>query len=189
MKKGFFALIVINLFLTAAVYAQVDIEIPKGTVSVIDDFENGNYWIWAGSDWDKYGGHKSSDGCGLSKKGITEGKYAMELISEPVTPGCGSTWFYDGGVDMTGAKYVVADFYNPNDITFVTCFVMQTTDNWEWKQTEMFNIGPGKHTVVYPVEHLNEHFNEVKRINICSYFYQTSDKQTSLYVDNIRMIK
>lgn len=189
MKKGLFALIFINMFMTAVVFAQVDISIPKGAVQVIDNFENGNYWIWAGSDWDKYGGHKSSDGVSLSKKGITEGKYALEMMLEPIGPGASATWFYDGGVDMTGGKYIVADFYNPNDITFVTCFVIQTTDNWEWNQTEMFNIYPGKHTVVFPVEHLNKNFNDVKRINICSFFYQTNDKSCSMYVDNIRLIK
>jgi len=189
MKKGLFAFIFINLVLTCAVFAQVDVAIPEGKVQIIDNFENGNYWIWAGSDWDRYGGHKSSMGANLSKEHRTEGKYSMELLLEPITPGCGATWFYDGNQDLSGGKYIVADFYNPGPITYVTCFVLQATNDWKWLQTEMFNIPPGKHTVVFYVEHLNESFNDVRRINICSYFYETCTSDSSLFVDNIRLIK
>lgn len=189
MKKGLFSVLFINLFLAASLFAQVDVPVPEGEVQVIDDFENGNYWIWAGSDWDRYGGHKSSMGCNLSKQHRTEGKYSMELLLEPVKPGASANWFYDGSQDLSGGKYVVADFYNPGPITYVTCIVFQATDKWEWLQSEMFNIPPGQHTVVFDVEKLNEHFNDVRRITISSFFFQECKEDSSLFVDNIRLIK
>lgn len=189
MKKGIIALIFINLFLSSAVFAQVDIPIPQGIIQVVDNFENGNYWIWAGSDWDKYGGHKSSCGATLSKQHVSEGKYSMELMLEPINPGASATWFYDGDMNLAGAKYIVADFYNPGPITFVTAFVMQCTNNWNWNQSEMFNIPPGKHTVVFDVRNINKDFNDIKRINVTSYFYQENKDDTSLFIDNIRAIK
>lgn len=189
MKKSFFCIIAINILMMFSVYAQVDAYIPEGEVQVIDDFENGNYWIWAGSDWDRYGEHKISWGCNLSKEHVTEGKYSMELLNEPSHPGASATFFYDGSQDLSGGEYIVADFYNPGPYGVSINMVMQATDNWNWLDTNYYWISPGAHTVVWYVGHKNEHFNDVRRINICVYFNEYCDYDTSLFVDNIRLIK
>lgn len=187
--KRLFTLLIIGFVCTAGAFAQVDAPVPDGQVQIIDNFENGNYWIWAGFDYDKYGDHKISCGADLSKTGITEGKYAMELKLEPTGPGKGALWFYDGSQDLSGGNYIVADFYNPSPITHVVTFVIQATDGWNWNQAEMYNIEPGHHTVVWYVGDMNKDFKETKRISIMSYYWQQFNEESSLYVDNIRLIK
>ena len=53
MKK-IFTFLAILLISSAAVFAQVDGAEPDGTSFLFDGFEKGNYWIWAGFDWDQY---------------------------------------------------------------------------------------------------------------------------------------
>ncbi|MCR4742460.1 MAG: hypothetical protein K5866_06295 [Treponema sp.] len=189
MKKSFLAFLVFGFVFSAGLFAQVDIPIPKGQVQIIDDFENGNYWIWAGSDWDQWGGHKVSSGADLYKKWVSEGKYSMQLVMDSVEPGNDGSWFYDGGQDLSGGKYIVCDFYNPTPINHNVAIVLQCTDNWNWNQSDFFMLPPGEHTIVFKVEHLNEHFDEVKRINISDYVNEKHEGDTSIFVDNIRLIK
>lgn len=190
MKKGIITFILFNIISVFAIFAQgVDVEIPAGRTQVIDDFENGNYWIWAGSDWDRYGGHKYSDGCGLSKEHITQGKYSMELLLEPVVPGANATFFYDGNQDLSGAKWVVLDIYNAHPNGFSLNIVLQATDDWSWLQTDSYWITPGQHKVVFYVGHLNEHFDDVRRFNVNCYFGEKTNSESSLFIDNIYMIK
>ena len=87
--KRFYSLI-ISIFLTLGVssaFAQVDTDLPKGQVSVFDGFENGNYWIWAGFDYDQYGPHKISNGANLSMDWASEGRHSLELTMEAMGPG------------------------------------------------------------------------------------------------------
>ena len=173
----------------AAASAQVDVPVPAGLVQVIDDFENGNFWIWAGSDWDKYGTHKVSAGADLSKRGVSEGKHAMELLLEPVKDGDEAVWFYDGSQNLSGGKYIAADFYNPYPVEHRVSFAIQATDSWLWIQTEEFTVPEGRHTVVFSVGEMNEHFDDVRRINLTSTVRGSYGADFSLYVDNIRLIK
>jgi len=190
MKKGIIIFILFNIVSIFAIFAQgVDVEAPKGTTQVIDDFENGNYWIWAGSDWDRYGGHKYSDGCGLSKKHVSQGKYSMELLCEPVVPGANATFFYDGNQDLSGAKWIVLDVYSEHPKGFSLNLVLQATDNWNWLQTESYWITPGAHKVVYYVGHINENFNDVRRFNVNMWFNEAVKQESSVYIDNIYFIK
>lgn len=189
MKKIFLFLMIFSFTFATNLFAQVDATVPKGTVQIIDNFENGNYWIWAGSDWDQWGGHKVSSGADLYKKWVSEGKYSMQLVMDSVEPGNDATWFYDGGQDLSGGKYIVADFYNPTPIHHVIGIAIQATDNWTWLQTESYTLPPGQHTIVFYVENLNEHFDDIKRINITDYVFEKNDGDTSIFVDNIRLIK
>lgn len=189
MKKSLFCIIAINILMMFSVYAQVDVEIPEGTVQVIDNFENGNYWIWAGSDWDRYGEHKISWGCNLSKEHVTEGKYSMELLCEPAHPGANATFFYDGSQDLSGAQYIVVDVYNPGPKGVTVNMVFQATNNWDWLDTQYYWISPGQHTVVFYMAHKNEHFDDVRRINFSVYFNDKIDHDSSIFIDNIRLIK
>lgn len=188
MKKYFFALSFL-IFSATLSFAQTDISLPDGQMQVIDDFENGNYWIWACSDWDQWGGHKVSQGADLSKRWSSQGKYSLHLVIDSVKDGDDASWFYDGGQDLTGGRYIVADFYNPTPLTHKIAFVIQVTDNWNWKQSPLSDLPPGVHTMVFPVEELNEHFDEVRRINIIDRLSGNHSGDTSIFVDNIRLIK
>lgn len=188
MKK-LFIILFINIVFAASLFAQVDAANPKGTVQIIDDFENGNYWIWAGSDWNRYGDHKVSTGCNLSQENAIEGKYSLELLVGPVEPEENAIWFYDGSQDLSGGKYAAMDIYNayPTDIT--VSFVVQVTENWNWKESERYTVTPGLHHVVFDVQHLNERFDEVKRIIVSVKFKGTCKQETSLFLDNVILIK
>lgn len=189
MKRFFSIFLILNIFAITIISAQVDIEVPKGTVQIIDDFENGNFWIWAGSDWDKYDYNAVSCGVALSKEHITQGKYSMELMHSSVKNEGTAIWFYDGSQDLSGGKYIVADFYNPGLVEHKVCFVLQATPQWKWLQTVEYIIPTGKHTVVFYVADINSDFGEINRINIRSIISPSCSEDASLFVDNIRLIK
>ena len=113
----------------------------------------------------------------------------MELLVEPVIPGANATFFYDGNQDLTGAKWIVLDIYNDHPNGFSLNLVLQATDNWNWLQTESYWITPGAHKVVFYVGHINEHFNDVRRVNVNWWFNQETKTESSLFIDNIYMIK
>jgi len=190
MKKSLFCIIAVNILMMFSVYAQVNAPIPEGEIQVIDDFEHGNYWIWAGSDWDRYGEHKVSWGCNLSKEHVTEGKYSMELLNEPTRPGSAATFFYDGSQDLSGGRFVAVDVYNPTAYGVSVNIVFQATDNWDWCDTQYYWIAPGqKATVVFNVERHTSKLNDVRRVNFNIYFNETCKYDTSFFIDNIRLIK
>ena len=189
MRKEFFILMIAVFFPLYTLSAQVDVQVPEGKIQIIDDFENGNYWIWAGFDWDRYSGHKASCGADLSKLYVTQGKYSMELLTESVKQGSNAVWFYDGKQDLSGGKYIVMDIYNASPYSINISFVLQATDNWDWLETPRYSVPSGKHTVVYNVEYINEEFNDVRRININANYDFFYNQDSSLFVDNIRLIK
>lgn len=188
MKKIISVLFITFAFVLSA-YSQVDGTTPKGEVQIIDNFENGNYWIWAGFDWERYNGHKASQGCRLTRQHATEGKYAMELLVEPVKYNSNAVWFYDGTQDLSGGKYIVMDIYNPTNVEIEISFVLQATDKWEWLETQKQTIPPGQHKVVFNVSKLNKNFNDVRRINVNAFYKGVYDKESSLFIDNIILIK
>lgn len=188
MKK-LLTVLLINIAFVCSVFAQVDVGIPQGKVQVIDDFENGNYWIWAGSDWDRYGGHKASWGCHLSQKHVTQGHYSMELLLEPAENGTNAVWFYDGSQDLSGGKYIVMDIYNATPVKCKVSIVIQATDNWTWLETPSYEITPGKHRVVFDTSKINSDFNDVRRINVDATLHGKTKEDSSLFIDNILLIK
>lgn len=188
MKK-LFSIILINFALVCSVFAQVDVKVPEGQVQVIDDFENGNYWIWAGSDWDRYGGHKASWGCRLSQKHVTQGRYSMELLLESAYSGTNAVWFYDGSQDLSGGKYIVLDVYNATSVDCSISIVIQATDEWKWLETPSYVIKPGKHKIVLDTSKINGDFFDVKRINVNAFLLGNTKKDTSIFIDNILLIK
>lgn len=102
MKK-FLTVLLINIAFVCSVFAQVDVGIPQGKVQVIDDFENGNYWIWL--------------------------------------------------------------------------------------ETPEYEITPGKHRVVFDTSAINSDFNDVKRINVNATLLGNTKEDSSLFIDNILLIK
>lgn len=189
MKKIFIALMI--LMASSFAFAQVDEDLPSGTVVLFDGFENGNYWIWAGFDWDQYGTHKISTGANISMDWASQGRHSLELTMEamPEESSKSAVWFYDGTNDLTGAKYLVVDFYNPEDYTYNVCAVLQATDNWKWCQGPTYSISKGVHTVVFDIREYTEVLNDVRRISISSDNWAVYPKESHFYIDNIRFIK
>lgn len=190
MKKILLALCIL-LGCVYALSAQVDAEIPKGNVVLFDGFENGNYWIWAGFDWDQYGVHKFSTGANISKDWSSEGRHSLELTMDPMPADSSKSavWFYDGTNDMSGAKYLVIDFYNPENYVYNIAAVLQTTDSWKWCQTASYNIPKGKHTVVFDIRAYTDTLNDVRRVSVTHNGWQAVPVETHIYIDNIRFVK
>lgn len=190
MKK---ILVFLSVFLisASAMFAQVDEALPKGLVEVFDGFEKGNYWIWAGFDWDQYGDHKVSSGANISRDWASEGKHSLELTMEPLTADStkSAVWFYDGTNDLSGSKYLVMDFYNPEDYTYRIQAVIQATSSWNWCALDAYELPKGHHTFVWDLSKYDEKLFDVRRISVYNNSWEVLLKDSHIYVDNIRLIK
>ena len=166
-------------------------EVPSGTTIMIDDFENGNYWIWAAFDMDMYGPAKISTSSRVSKKWASQGKQSLECRMAQATPenSQSAMYYVDYHWNFSGGKYLVMDFYNPMDFAYNILCVFQCTDNWNWDQTNAYYVEPGKHTLVWDISQFPaEDLAKVYRITISHGWGLTSAPGT-FYVDNFRVIK
>ena len=191
MKRFLFFMIMMFAAVFAA-FSQVDEELPKGDVVLFDGFEKGNYWIWAGFDYDQFGVHKVSNGANLSNEWASEGRHSLELTMEAMGAGMSksASWFYDGTNDLSGTKYVVVDIYNPEDYTYNIYAVLQATNEWKWCQAaQSYLIPKGVHTVVYDFREFTGILSDVRRISINSDNWIDLNKESHIYIDNIRLIK
>ncbi len=190
MKKilTFFAILMVTA-LTA--FAQVDGEIPSGASFIFDGFENGNYWIWAGFDWDQYGSVKNSTGANISKEWASEGSHSLEMTMDVMDKNStkSGVWFYDGTNDLSGSKYLVLDFYNPENYTYNINLVIQATNSWNWWSLEHYDLPHGEHTFVFDLSKYPERLNDVRRISIYNNSTKVLLKESHFYIDNIRLIK
>ncbi|MBB5225937.1 hypothetical protein DYE50_11290 [Treponema ruminis] len=191
MKKLFLGMTILALCAFSA-FSQVNVELPKGPVELFDGFEKGNYWIWAGFDYDQYGPHKISNGANLSMDWASEGRHSLELTMEAMGPGSSksASWFYDGTNDLSGTKYLAVDIYNPEDYTYNIYAVLQATNEWKWCQPpQSYQLGKGVHTVVYDFREFTSFLSDVRRISINCDNWMEYNKESHIYIDNIRLIK
>lgn len=190
MKK-IITLFSILITLTALSFSQSDPEIPKGASFLFDGFEKGNYWIWAGFDWDQYGSVKVSTGAEISRDWASEGKHSLKMSMDVMDKNStkSAIWFYDGTNDLSGAKYIVMDFYNPQNYTYKINVVLQATDSWKWCSLDYYELPKGKHTFVFDVSKYNDVLNDVRRIAIYNNSTDILMRESYFYVDNIRLIK
>ena len=172
-------------------FAQMDQGLPDGSVFLFDGFEKGNYWIWAGFDWDQYGSVKNSTGANISKDWASEGSHSLEMTMDVMDKNSTKSgiWFYDGINDLSGAKYIVMDFYNPENYVYNINVVIQATDSWNWWSLEKYDLPKGVHTMVFDLSKYPERLNDVRRISIYNNSGDILMKESHIYVDNIRLIK
>ena len=189
--KRFFVFIAVMIFSVPSLFAQLDAGLPKGSIEVFDGFEKGNYWIWAGFDWDKYGTVKISTGANISKVWASEGAHSLEMTMDVMDASStkSAIWFYDGTNDLSGARYLAMDFYNPENYTYQISAVIQATDSWQWCSLGSYQLPPGVHTMVFDLSAYTEMLGDVRRISITSDNSQILMKESHFYVDNIRLIK
>lgn len=163
--------------------------VPSGTVTVIDNFEKGNYWIWAAFDWEQYGPSKLSTSARVSNRWASEGHQSLECKMIKSTPDSGTDGMYymDHRWDFSGARYIVLDVHNPENSTFTLGIALQVTDNWRWKELTNVSVRPGTHTVVLDLSEYAEELYQVMRINIC--YREDVPMNGRFYVDNLRIIK
>ena len=189
MKKIFTVITI--LFISIAAFAQEDPRISEGASFIFDGFEKGNYWIWAGFDWDQYGTSKISTGANISKDWASEGSHSLEMTMDVMDAKStkSAIWFYDGTNDLSGAKYMVMDFYNPEKYTYKINVVIQATENWNWCSLEHYDLPRGEHTFVFDLTRYADKLHDVRRIAIYNDSSDILMKESHFYVDNIRLIK
>lgn len=189
MKK-IFTFIAVLIISSVAIFAQ-STKIPSGASFLFDGFEKGNYWIWAGFDWDQYGSIKCSTGANISKAWASEGSHSLEMTMDVMDKDStkSAIWFYDGTNDLTGAKYMTMDFYNPENYTYTITVVLQATDSWNWCSLETYDLPKGEHTFVFDLSPYVDKLNDVRRISIYNNSEAVFMKESHFYVDNIRLIK
>ena len=163
--------------------------IPQGTVSILDNFEKGNYWIWAAFDWEFWGPPKLSTSARLSSHWASEGRQSLECKVAKSTPDSDlSGMFYmDFQWNFSGTKYVVLDIYNPENTSFEFSMAFQTSEAWKWNETRTVLVEPGAHTVVLSVQDFMSELSLVYRVNLC--YKETTPMNGRFFVDNIRFIK
>ena len=191
MKKLVIFISILMLSFSSFCFAQVDGKIPDGASLLFDGFEKGNYWIWAGFDWDQYGSVKISTGADLSNEWASEGAYSlkmsMDVMDEDSTKS--AIWFYDGTNDLSGAKYMTMDFYNPENYVYTITVVIQATNSWKWCSLQTYDLPRGKHTMVFDVSKYADYLHDVRRIAIYNNSKQVLMHESHIYVDNIRLIR
>jgi len=159
---------------------------------LFDGFEHGNYWIWAGTDYDQYGSHKYSAGTNISKVWASEGTHSLACRYESMPENlwwCDGIYFFDGEQDFSGTKKITLDIYNPTYYGFTVALIIQTTDNWNWHQSEGIYVHNGVHNLEFDVSDYTSELGKVMRVSIQ---LSTSDRvmeESDLYIDNIRLIK
>lgn len=190
MKKIILVLSILMIS-CVAVFAQSETKVPDGPSFLFDGFEKGNYWIWAGFDWDQYGSVKNSTGANISKDWASEGSHSLEMTMDVMDKDSTKSgiWFYDGTNDLSGAKYLTMDFYNPEDYTYNINVVIQATDSWNWWSLDHYDLPKGEHTFVFDLSAHPERLNDVRRISIYNNSGAILMKESHIYVDNIRLIK
>ncbi|MBR6914467.1 MAG: hypothetical protein IKN34_11840, partial [Treponema sp.] len=81
----------------------------------------------------------------------------------------------------------VMDIFNPEKYSFDFAVVLQTTENWEWKELTIVRVEPGKHTVVLSLDKAGDTLSLVQRINVC--YRELTPMEGRFYVDDIRIVK
>ncbi|HBG65574.1 MAG TPA: hypothetical protein DDW78_03800 [Treponema sp.] len=163
--------------------------LPAGSTTVIDDFEKGNYWIWAAFDWELYGPSKLSTSARLSNRWASQGRQSLECRMIASTPGSATDGMYymDYHWDFSGSRYIVLDVYNPEDEPFDFGIALQATDEWRWDELSSVRVNPGWHTVVLDLSKFADDLFLIRRINIC--YREISPMDGRFYIDNLRIVK
>lgn len=175
--------------------------IPAGEVIVLDNFEEGNFWVAVGDSWDQWGAHNWSIDADLTEEWKSEGDYAAVWEWDPNLgpPSDQATFFCDQLVetDWTGIIAVVIDVNNVGDAPFTMQFNTQTSDAWQWTQTPSTTIPPGVHTVVFDLtaglqDGSSADIDAIPSIDVMKramFTVTSSQGPTKTLVDNIRLVK
>ncbi len=183
--------------------AAAAVVIPAGEVLLLDNFEDGNYWVAVGDSWDQWGTHNLSLEAELYTEWGTDGKTSGDWVFDKIPATGGQATFYCDQLietNWTGAKYIVIDIKNPEAEALTICFSCQTTDGWKWTQTKTLEAPPGESTLVFdltkdlldgantPVPAIDG-IDQMKRAMFNVVKYGKNGGSGRFYVDNIRLIK
>lgn len=177
-----------NVFALPSVLGDLA-SVPDGNATVVDDFEKGNYWIWAAFDWEQYGPAKLSTAARVTSSWAAQGKCSLEcrFIPSYKDSDKDGTYYMDYKWNFSGSRYLVLDIFNPEKYAFDFAVVFQTTENWEWKEFTTVRVEPGAHTIVLSLANAGDTLSLVQRVNVC--YRELTPMEGRFYVDNIRLVK
>ena len=163
--------------------------IPTGSTTVIDDFEKGNYWIWAAFDFEEWGPSKLSTSARVTSQWASQGKQSLEcrFIESSATSANDGMYFMDYLWNFASERYIVVDVYNPQDKPINFSVALQVTDNWNWGGLHTVVVEPGMHTVVLDLNVIKKPRDIVRRINLC--YSENTKMNGHFFVDNLRLVK
>jgi len=158
---------------------------PIGQYVVMEDFEDGNYWMPIGDSWND---NDTSIDDQTTEEWGTEGPTSLKCIYTTNHAEFEKAGFYCEApleTDWTGAKYVVIDVNNPNDYDITIDIVLQTGENWSWNQAEAQLCPPGVNTLVFDISNMTD-TNLIGRMIV--YLFGTPDDEGYFYFDNYRVV-
>jgi hypothetical protein len=217
MKRSlFFSSVLVVLLVFASVVAvnaadikviivngEKAVSVPSGEVTLIDNFEDGNYWAAVGDSWDKWGSHNLSLEAELYDQWGSDGPTSGDWLFDKIPAKGGQATFFSDQLiltDWTGMKYIAIDVNNPQNTSFTMCFSCQTTDGWQWTQTKPAEVAPGVSTIIFdltkdildganvPVKAIPGQ-DQVKRAMFNVVTFGKDGGAGRFYADNIRVIK
>jgi len=165
----------------------------SGTVELLDGFEDGLYWALDSS-------AKDGVGCDLTAdKGVTEGANALQFDFNATTwavVSCNSLAI----TDWTGAKAFEFDVFNAGSKPVSMGMCLMDGNKWEWQQTPAIVIEPGQQTFKAGLTdgtfltsagglHAIPAPNGVEKIAFVAIAIHKAEEASTVYIDNIRLVK
>ena len=159
--------------------------LPIGKYVVMEDFEDGNYWMPVGSSWDD--GDMSIDDETTEEWG-TNGPTSLKCLYKTKGGEFEKSGYYcDAPLesDWTDAKFVVIDVNNPNDYALPLTIVLQTGDDWTWNQAEPQMCEPGISSLVFDIRSFKD-TSYIARMIV--YLFGTPESNGFFFFDNYRVV-
>lgn len=159
--------------------------LPIGNYIVMEDFEDGNYWMPVGNSWND--GDTSVDDETTEEWG-TAGPTSLKCIYTTEHAEFEKAGFYCEApleTDWSNGKFVVLDINNPNDYDITITIVLQTGEDWSWNQATPQVCPPGLSTVVFDISKAKD-LNYISRMIV--YLFGTPEDKGFFYFDNYRVV-
>jgi len=159
--------------------------LPIGNYVLMEDFEDGNYWMPVGSSWND--GDMSVDDETTEEWG-SKGPTSLKCIYKTNNAEFEKSGFYCDApleTDWTDAKFVVIDVNNPNDYDITLTVALQTGEDWIWNQAEPQICEPGIHSLVFDISNFKDKFYIARMI---VYLFGTPEDNGFFFFDNYRVM-
>lgn len=170
----------------------VENAMPEGEVTLLDGFEEGNFWLAVGDSWDQWGSHNLSleaeDTTEWFSEGTTGAIWTYDIATENTS--CQASFYTNSLIetDWTGVKYLVLDVYNPNPETIGMKASTQNGVDWVWSSTDDVEI-PSGITKNVCFDFTVHGIGEAQQIACCIIDVTGENKGGFIYVDNIRIVR
>ncbi len=178
---------------TAEAEAPKEVVVPEGEIVMLDDFEEGLFWNLDSTVPDGLDMDLTAD------KGVVSGDNALYFMFKE------TKWAIINTnqlmvTDWTGANYLAFDVFNEGTLPVEMGICLMDGNNWEWQQSPSIVIQPGQTTFVAGLTdgtfmstkdgvHNIDAPNGVENIAFLAICVHKADETTTVYIDDVRLIK